>query len=261
MSNNANISIPVEDIPSKAEVINCGKHGEYEVRYMEMVNGKALVSRYCPACAEDKKKEEQEEEKRRDMALAMERRERGLLNAGVSKRNLGKVFGSFRVENDGQQKALDASKRFVSNVVNSKPANNMFFIGSVGTGKTHLASSIIQELYEKKSVRMLRVIDLVRILKETWQRGSDNAERDVIDHFGSIDVLVLDEVGIQFGSETERMFMFDIINARYDNMLPTILISNLDINNLKEILGEQAVDRLREDGGKVLVFNWDSLRK
>lgn len=261
MSNNGKFSMPVEDIPSKAEVINCDKHGEYEVRYMEMVNGKALVSRYCPACAEDKKKEEQEEEKRKDMELAMERRMRGLLNSGVSKRNLGKVFSSFRVDNDGQQKALAASKQFVSDVCSSNPANNMFFIGSVGTGKTHLASSVIQELYDKKSVRMIRVIELIRILKETWQRGSENTERDVIEHFGGIDVLILDEVGIQFGSETERMFMFDIINTRYDNMLPTILISNLDINNLKEILGEQAVDRLREDGGKVLVFNWESQRK
>lgn len=261
MSNNGKFSMPVEDIPNKAEVINCDKHGEYEVRYMEMVNGKALVSRYCPACAEDKKKEEQEEEKRKDMELAMERRMRGLLNAGVSKRNLGKVFSSFRVDNEGQQKALVASKQFVSDVCSSNPANNMFFIGSVGTGKTHLASSVIQELYDKKSVRMIRVIELIRILKETWQRGSENTERDVIEHFGGIDVLILDEVGIQFGSETERMFMFDIINTRYDNMLPTILISNLDINNLKEILGEQAVDRLREDGGKVLVFNWESQRK
>ena len=128
MRNNGKFSMPVEDIPSKAEVINCDKHGDYEVRYMEMVNGKALVSRYCPACADDKKKEEQEEEKRRDMELAMERRMRGLLNAGVSKRNLGKVFSSFRVDNEGQQKALVASKQFVSDVCSSNPANNMFFI-------------------------------------------------------------------------------------------------------------------------------------
>lgn len=261
MIDNGRISIPVEDIPEEAESISCDKHGEYEARYMKMTGGKAFVSRYCPECAKESKREEEEKEKQKRMEWARERKIKGLLSSGVSKRNLGKVFSSFRVDNDGQQKALAASKQFVSDVCSSNPANNMFFIGSVGTGKTHLASSVIQELYDKKSVRMIRVIELIRILKETWQRGSENTERDVIEHFGGIDVLILDEVGIQFGSETERMFMFDIINTRYDNMLPTILISNLDINNLKEILGEQAVDRLREDGGKVLVFNWESQRK
>ena len=255
------ITIPIDEVPETPEVINCEKHGDYEVRYLKVFNAKAMVSKYCPACASEEKKAEDEAKKEKANQAAIERRNNGLIKAGVSKRNLGKVFESFTVGNEGQHKALEACKQFAGDVSNSKPANNMFFIGSVGTGKTHLASSIIQELYDTKRVRMIRVIELIRILKETWQRGSESTERDVISFFGELDVLVLDEVGIQFGSETERMFMFDIINTRYDNMLPTILISNLDINNLKEILGEQAVDRLREDGGKVLVFKWDSLRK
>ena len=261
MINGGRISIPLENIPDEAEVINCEKHGDYKVRYMDMTNGKAFVSRYCPSCAKEKKEEEEAEKKKEAEAKALERKNANLVKAGVSKRNLGKVFSSFAVNNEGQHKALESCKQFVDDVSNLRQANNMFFIGSVGTGKTHLASSIIQELYDTKTVRMIRVIELIRILKETWQRGAEHNERDVINFFGEVDVLILDEVGIQFGSETERMFMFDIINTRYDNMLPTILISNLDINNLKEILGEQAVDRLREDGGKVLVFNWESQRK
>lgn len=255
------VTIPLNEIPETPEVINCDKHGDYEVRYLNMFNTKALVSRYCPACASEEAEFEESEKKRQAELASTERRNSNLIKAGVSKRNLGKVFDSFTVNNEGQHKALEACKQFVGDVSNSRQANNMFLIGSVGTGKTHLASSVIQELYDTKSVRMIRVIELIRILKETWQRGSESAERDVIEYFGGLDVLILDEVGIQFGSETERMFMFDIINTRYDNMLPTILISNLDINNLKEILGEQAVDRLREDGGKVLVFNWESQRK
>lgn len=255
------ITIPIQDIPETPEVMNCEKHGDYEVRYLKMFNSKAMISKYCPECASEEKEAEENEKREGEAKAANERRNENLISAGVSKRNLGKVFGSFSVSNEGQHKALEASRQFVSNVLKSQPANNMFFIGSVGTGKTHLASSIIQELYDTKRVRMIRVIELIRILKETWQRGSESTERDVIEYFGSVDVLILDEVGIQFGSETERMFMFDIINTRYDNMLPTILISNLDINNLKDILGEQAVDRLREDGGKVLVFNWESQRK
>lgn len=254
-------SILTADKPETPEILQCEKHGDYEAKYLDTFKDKTIVFTYCSMCAKEEKEAEEAEKKRQSEQAAMERRNNNLIKAGVSKRNLGKTFDSFIVNNEGQHKALEACKQFVGDVSNSRPANNMFLIGSVGTGKTHLASSVIQELYDTKRVRMIRVIELIRILKETWQRGSENTERDVISFFGEIDVLVLDEVGIQFGSETERMFMFDIINTRYDNMLPTILISNLDINNLKEILGEQAVDRLREDGGKVLVFNWESQRK
>lgn len=253
--------IATSDRPETPEALNCDKHGGYEARYMDFHRGRTLAIKYCPLCAKEENEAADKANSEKSKQEANERRNANLIKAGVSKRNIGKVFSSFKVDNEGQHKALEASKQFVSNISKSQPANNMFFIGSVGTGKTHLASSIIQELYDTKRVRMIRVIELIRILKETWQRGAERTERDVIDYFGSVDVLILDEVGIQFGSETERMFMFDIINTRYDNMLPTILISNLDINNLKEILGEQAVDRLREDGGKVLVFNWESQRK
>lgn len=261
MSQNYRYTILTAEKPIQPEILHCEKHGSYEAKYLDSFKNKTVVFTYCPKCAKEKSDKEEAEKKKAEQDRVERIRNNKIINAGVSKRNLGKKFASFNVQNEGQKKALEASKQFVSDVSKSQPANNMFFIGSVGTGKTHLASSIIQELYDTKRVRMIRVIELIRILKETWQRGSENTERDVIEYFGGVDVLILDEVGIQFGSETERMFMFDIINTRYDNMLPTILISNLDINNLKEILGEQAVDRLREDGGKVLVFNWESQRK
>ena len=41
------------------------------------------------------------------------------------------------------------------------------------------------------------------------------------------DLLILDEVGVQFGSETEKMILFEIINGRYEQLKPTIVISNL----------------------------------
>jgi DNA replication protein DnaC len=73
--------------------------------------------------------------------------------------------------------------------------------------------------------------------------------------------LFIDEVGIQYGTESEQIAMFDIINGRYEYQRPTILITNLDINGLKDIMGERIIDRLRQDGGQLLAFNWKSLRK
>ena len=73
-------------------------------------------------------------------------------------------------------------------------------------------------------------------------------------------MLILDEVGVQFGSETEENLLFDIINTRYEDRKPTILISNLDGAGVKKYLGERAFDRIREDGGKLIPFTWSSYR-
>ena len=54
--------------------------------------------------------------------------------------------------------------------------------------------------------------------------------------------------------------MFDIIDGRYQEMKPTILISNLAIAGIKDLIGERVIDRLREDGGKLVSFDWPSYR-
>ena len=56
------------------------------------------------------------------------------------------------------------------------------------------------------------------------------------------------------------MFVFDVINGRYEEELPTVIISNLDVAGVKEIIGDRCIDRLRQDGGKVIAFDWESQR-
>ena len=63
------------------------------------------------------------------------------------------------------------------------------------------------------------------------------------------DLLILDEVGVQFGSETEKMILFEIINGRYEQLKPTIVINSNLRRALTDYLGERVVDRLREGGG------------
>lgn len=73
-------------------------------------------------------------------------------------------------------------------------------------------------------------------------------------------MLILDEVGVQFGSEAEKLILFDVLNERYERCKATILLSNLTATEVKDYLGERVMDRMREDGGKVVVFDWESYR-
>ena len=50
------------------------------------------------------------------------------------------------------------------------------------------------------------------------------------------------------------------MNERYLQLKPTVIISNLGAQDIKQAIGEPAFDRLREGGGKVVSFDWGSYR-
>ena len=56
------------------------------------------------------------------------------------------------------------------------------------------------------------------------------------------------------------MFIFEIIDGRYNKVKPTILISNLDVAGIKDLIGERCINRLKEDDCKVIAFDFESQR-
>ena len=139
-------------------------------------------------------------------------------------------------------------------------STGLILIGNPGTGKNHLAAAIITEAIEthNKTALFTETLKIIRAIKESWRRDGET-ESKVIESFISPDILAIDEIGVQFGSETERMYLTEIINDRYNHQKPTILMGNVDVDKLSEIIGERPLDRFRE-GGKLIVFDWDSHR-
>jgi DNA replication protein DnaC len=74
-----------------------------------------------------------------------------------------------------------------------------------------------------------------------------------------LSLLVIDEIGVQFGSQAEKTIFAELINRRYSALKPTVLIGNLTIKELSEAIGERVLDRFR-DGGHTVTFTWPSQR-
>jgi DNA replication protein DnaC len=81
----------------------------------------------------------------------------------------------------------------------------------------------------------------------------------VLDTLCGVDLLILDEVGMQYGSEGEQVILTDVIDQRYRDMLPIIILTNQDRKGLAEYLGHRAFDRLR-DCGLWESLDWESYR-
>ncbi len=214
----------------------------------------------CVLCVEEQDKRAEAERKREAAIEARRKQERlntTLANAMLAPRFAEKSFEAFKVENEGQGKVMKACRWFLENW---QKCVGLIFIGNRGTGKNHLASAIVKEfvLNKEKTALMTEAIKVIRAIKESW-RKEGASEAEVLRRFVEPDLLVVDEVGVQFGSDTEKMYLTEIINDRYNMMKPTILIGNLEIDELEKAIGERAVDRFKEGGG-VCIFKWDSYR-
>jgi DNA replication protein DnaC len=74
-----------------------------------------------------------------------------------------------------------------------------------------------------------------------------------------VPLLVLDEIGVQYGTDGEQTIIFDILDRRYRDMRPSVLLTNQDKAGLKTFIGERAYDRLTETC-RWVPFDWPSYR-
>ena len=169
----------------------------------------------------------------------------------------------FEAVTKAQKHALEISRGYVDDfAANHRDGRCLVYLGNIGAGKTHLACAIAIALARAGfRPRYTTVGDAIRALRESWRSDAKRSEAQVLQELSSYDLLILDEVGVQFGSDGELTQLTGLLDNRYRNLKPTLAISNLDKAGLEEFLGARAVDRLRENGGQMVIFNWGSHRQ
>lgn len=187
-----------------------------------------------------------------------------LVGSGITPRFRSSTLDTFVTGGDREKvKALETCRAYVDRFEeNFLAGRSLILAGGVGTGKTHLASGMAQAVIRQHGVKALvvPVAEIVRVAKGTMAKGATYNERDVINELAEADLLVIDEVGAQRGSDYELGLVHEVIDRRYQLVLPTVVVSNLRVEDLKDYIGERAIDRLRQGGGKAVGFTWASAR-
>lgn len=216
----------------------------------------------CAECAKSARGDRQRIEWEREKAGTIAAWAKALDRAGIPPRFHDRNFESFRATSPEQKKALDFAKSYAGNFAGAlATGKSAIFTGRPGTGKTHLAAAIGMYLLKGgRKVLFTTVIRAIRRIKDSWVKEASETETQAVKALVQPDLLILDELGVQFGSDTEKLLIFDVLNERYENRRPVILLSNLNIEGAKTYLGERIFDRLREDGGEHVPFDWESFR-
>lgn len=242
----------------------CPKHGPYTANVLS--SGPVRVLGRCPKCFEEKRQSVEFHDLHAISAkTARERTEMAIhfQQACIPKRFQGRNFEGYDVRNEGQRRAKITAQRYAEDFhIARSDGACLCFTGDPGTGKTHLAAAIGNHVIAHGSTALfMTAYNAVGKIKDTWRPGSKLTEAQALKLFLAPDLLILDEVGAQHGSEAEKLMLFNIINGRYEEMLPTIVVSNLPLPHLVKVLGNRAVDRLKENGGAVVEFKWESFRR
>lgn len=242
---------------TEVRVVTCDKHGEYESRCLY---GKIWSK--CPACEAEAKRQREDDERRRKAEVAQRRWRSMVGSACIPERFQDRTLTNYEAKTEGQRHALEFANGFAQSFDGGNGGRSAIFSGGVGTGKTHLAVGValhVMDCYGLPAA-FVTVQRLIRAVRDAWRRDSEASETEVIERFASPALLILDEVGVQAGSENERQILFDVLNERYEKRRSTLLLTNLNVDECRHFLGERVFDRMREDGGEFVVFDWASHR-
>ncbi|MEY5019444.1 MAG: hypothetical protein RLZ22_532, partial [Verrucomicrobiota bacterium] len=121
-------------------------------------------------------------------------------------------------------------------------------VGNRGTGKTQLAAEIIKDLEPDRAIYTTAMGLFLRI-RATFDKEAKETQDGIVRELSRTPLLVIDEMQERAESAWENQMLTHIIDGRYGNERPTILISNLTAEELAESLGHSIVDRMHETGG------------
>ena len=116
----------------------------------------------------------------------------------------------------------------------------LLIYGGVGNGKTHLCNAIARESIKRGEMMMVNSADMFAQIKSAI---NDNTSEEVTRKFKNVLMLIIDDWGVEYGSEWEKEKFDEIMTSRYATARPTVVTTNKDLSELPERIKSRFQDK------------------
>jgi DNA replication protein DnaC len=145
-----------------------------------------------------------------------------------------------------QQDNMDAAYRLAFDFAKN-PEGWLVFMGETGCGKTHLASAIVNFRYESGKPALFVVVpDFLDHLRSAFSPDSKVSYDQLFESVKSAALLVLDDFGEQSTNSWVKEKLYQLINYRYNNRLPTVITTRYSLDEIMEKVDESISSRLMD---------------
>lgn len=150
--------------------------------------------------------------------------------------------------NIGSKKIYNICLKYANNFKKVKEENiGLLIYGTPGNGKTHAVSCIANFLLSKEIPTICVSINkLLERIKETYNSHGKEGEETILRSLANADLLIIDDLGTEQRNDWSITRIYNIIDSRYRNSLPTIITTNMDFKELEQFYHKRTYDRLLE---------------
>ncbi|HWQ30716.1 MAG TPA: ATP-binding protein [Negativicutes bacterium] len=137
--------------------------------------------------------------------------------------------------------------RFIRNWEALKAQNiGLMIYGEPGNGKSYMSFCIANRLLEKLvPVLVIKSIDLLDLIRRTYDSYGDMGEIEILDLIDQADLLVLDDLGAENLTSWGKATLYKVIDRRYRSNKMLFITTNLKPEDLRrKLIQEDGVSRI-----------------
>lgn len=238
-------------VPAKVEIEKCSLCGEdaYLFHYAEEVKRYCLSDKCDPRIGPPKSKAQ----RLVDYYWSFSRVPASLKNAR---------FGNYKQDTEAKKKAFQACNYYAHEVKKDNPIR-LFIQGNNGTGKSHLALSVIRKIMSEPKNEMSCLFiseqEIVEMIQSTYNNNPVYSTARCFEIFEKVDLLVIDDLGQQLGNDHTLRVIKNVVNKRSGKAL--IVTTNMSDNQLSTDRRFTTLNSKLKENAHIVNFITDDYRQ
>ena len=157
------------------------------------------------------------------------------------------------------ERAVRTAKKYATAFTPSK--GNLLFVGTTGTGKTHLSTAIAKEVINQGFDVVYDTMQNIAndFEDDKFRSGYGSAEKKS-EKYLECDLLIIDDLGAEFVTQFTLATLYNLLNTRQNKKLATLISTNLDPSGLSATYEGRICSRLLGKDTTLVMFSGEDAR-